>query len=99
MSSGNGFFSNEHRQLVNDVDKLVSTVSREAQAGASDIKHSVARIYDGARDRLSRVDESLRTSARHAVETTDDYAHVKPWRVVGVAALVGVAIGLLISRR
>jgi ElaB/YqjD/DUF883 family membrane-anchored ribosome-binding protein len=34
-----------------------------------------------------------------AVEAADDYVHTHPWPVIGMAAGVGLLIGLLISRR
>ncbi len=89
----------EVRPLSSDVDALLSTVGQEARASAHDIRESMARVYDSARDRLSRVDESVRTTARHAAHSTDDYVHDKPWRVVAIGALAGLALGLLMSRR
>jgi ElaB/YqjD/DUF883 family membrane-anchored ribosome-binding protein len=34
-----------------------------------------------------------------AAKATDDYVHENPWRSVGLAASVGVVVGLLIGRR
>ncbi|MDQ1316092.1 MAG: hypothetical protein QG662_2201, partial [Pseudomonadota bacterium] len=34
-----------------------------------------------------------------AAKATDEYVHVHPWQAIGVAASVGVVIGLLIGRR
>ena len=34
-----------------------------------------------------------------AIEAADRYAHEKPWHLVAVAGLVGLAFGVLVSRR
>lgn len=99
MMSSTTYVPNDHRPLADDVNSMLSTAQREANAGAADLKQTMSKVYDGARDRLSRVDETLRTSARNAAVTTDDYVHGNPWRVISIGALVGLAVGLLIARR
>jgi len=42
---------------------------------------------------------ALMERTRAAARATDDYVHENPWRAVGVAAGVGLVIGLLIGRR
>jgi ElaB/YqjD/DUF883 family membrane-anchored ribosome-binding protein len=37
--------------------------------------------------------------AKAAGHAADDYVHENPWRAIGVAAGIGVIIGLLIGRR
>jgi ElaB/YqjD/DUF883 family membrane-anchored ribosome-binding protein len=36
---------------------------------------------------------------RRAVRATDDYVHDNPWQAVSVAGVVGLLLGVLISRR
>lgn len=99
MSNTTTYVPNDHRPLADDVDRLMSTAQREAQAGAADLKHTMSKLVDGARDRLAHVDETLRSTAHQAAVTTDDYVHHNPWRVISIGALVGLAVGLLIARR
>ena len=37
--------------------------------------------------------------AKAAARATDDYVHDHPWRAVGIGALAGLVVGMLISRR
>ena len=37
--------------------------------------------------------------AREAARATDDFVHEEPWKAVGVAAALGLALGVLIGRR
>ena len=34
-----------------------------------------------------------------AAQATDDYVHAHPWKAVGLAAAIGVIVGMLIARR
>jgi len=33
------------------------------------------------------------------VTATDDFVHDSPWQAVGIAALVGALVGILVTRR
>jgi ElaB/YqjD/DUF883 family membrane-anchored ribosome-binding protein len=41
----------------------------------------------------------LAEEAAERVRAADDYVRANPWQAVGIAALAGIALGLLISRR
>ena len=49
--------------------------------------------------RLVAARAPTRTKAKAAATTTDEYVHSKPWTAVGVAAGVGLIIGMLVGRR
>jgi ElaB/YqjD/DUF883 family membrane-anchored ribosome-binding protein len=42
---------------------------------------------------------ALGEEAAERVRAADDYVRANPWQAVGIAALAGIALGLLISRR
>ena len=48
-------------------------------------------LYDSA--------SQVRGQARRVTRTTDAYVHDNPWQVVGIAAVVGVVLGVMMSRR
>jgi ElaB/YqjD/DUF883 family membrane-anchored ribosome-binding protein len=37
--------------------------------------------------------------AKRAARATDDYVHDNPWQAIGIAAAVGMLLGLLMNRR
>jgi ElaB/YqjD/DUF883 family membrane-anchored ribosome-binding protein len=37
--------------------------------------------------------------ARQAARYTDDYVHENPWNAIGIAAGIGLLLGILMSRR
>ena len=49
--------------------------------------------------RLAEVNASAVEKVKVAARTADDYVHDNPWQSIGVAAALGLALGVLISRR
>ena len=52
-----------------------------------------------AKSALADSASQVRGQARQLTKTTDSYVRDNPWQVVGIAAVVGVVLGVLMSRR
>ena len=48
---------------------------------------------------LIDAEEALSARTREAAHAADEYVHESPWTAIGVAAGVGVLVGLLLGRR
>jgi ElaB/YqjD/DUF883 family membrane-anchored ribosome-binding protein len=59
---------------------------------------SLNRMQDTARERLSDVSNRLMERSKAAANQTDAYVHEYAWSSLALAALLGVAIGLMIRR-
>ena len=60
---------------------------------------AAAQLGRGSKGRLVRLDSAVREQAKDAATAADDLVHENPWAAVGVAAVAGIVIGVLISRR
>ncbi len=58
-----------------------------------------ALIKATAKDKLADLQEDLLEKGKAATKAADEYVHENPWKSVGIAAGVGLIIGLLMSRR
>ena len=73
---------------------------------ASDLKRMVGKADHLLKDASHSVTDEL-SATRHAISekacsaanATHEYVRGNPWKIVGIAAAVGVFIGALISRR
>jgi ElaB/YqjD/DUF883 family membrane-anchored ribosome-binding protein len=86
------------RQVVTDAEELL-----RATAGVGGEKASAARerIQDNiaaAKVRLNEAEALVVEKTRYAAKATDEYVHDNPWRAIGVAASVGIIVGMLIGR-
>jgi ElaB/YqjD/DUF883 family membrane-anchored ribosome-binding protein len=93
-------------QLVEDFQKVVSDTEALLRALASLPGEKTAAMRAGVEERLNATRQRLRelqgaaaekTSA--AARATDEYVHENPWALIGVAAVVGLVVGLLIADR
>ena len=50
------------------------------------------------REKAQEIQEKAVAKSKAAARVTDDYVHENPWRSIGVAFGVGIAVGLLINR-
>jgi ElaB/YqjD/DUF883 family membrane-anchored ribosome-binding protein len=97
----------------NPRDKLVDDLSAVLAEAEEMLKRAAAETGDKARDLRSQVETKLLRAklrlqeiegeavdrAKAAARATDDYVHDNPWQAIGIAAAIGVAIGLLLNRR
>ena len=71
------------------------------KAGA--LRDSVAQNLVIAGDRLHKLQQVTTEKTQAAARATDEYVHENPWQAIGMAvgltAVIGVAIGLLLNRR
>ena len=97
---------NLQQQLVSDIKSVISDAEDMLGATADQTGEKIAslrarievRLRD-ARLRLTEAEDLLVTKTKAAARATDDYVHESPWAAVGIAAGVGVLIGLIISHR
>jgi ElaB/YqjD/DUF883 family membrane-anchored ribosome-binding protein len=62
------------------------------------VTETMNRMQDRAKGALSDMSNRLVESSRVAANTTDAYVHEYAWSSVALAALLGVAIGLMMRR-
>lgn len=83
------------RQVVSDAEALLRATAGDAGESVEAARAKVQDSLDSARIKLRSLGEEYAEQARAA----DDYVRGHPWQAVGIAALAGIALGLLISRR
>jgi ElaB/YqjD/DUF883 family membrane-anchored ribosome-binding protein len=63
------------------------------------LRERIAIRLRDAKERLADADAALRDRTKAAARATDDFVHERPWQAIGVAAALGLALGVLIGRR
>jgi len=89
----------EIKSLIADVEDLVAKIADLSDADVSRVRGKVQRAIDSAKDSIAGSADTLRQQAQKAAYSADDFVRESPWRAVGIAALVGVLIGLVATRR
>lgn len=72
--------------------------TNEAINTMNDASQTMSRMSDTARAKFSDVSNKVMERSRAAATSTDHYVHEYAWSSVALAALLGVAIGLMLRR-
>lgn len=87
------------RAVISDAEELLRVTAGQAGEKFTATRQKVQDSLQRARAELSDVEEVLVDQGKQAARATDEYVRAHPWQSVGIAAGIGVIIGLLISRR
>ncbi|HEY1461110.1 MAG TPA: DUF883 family protein [Casimicrobiaceae bacterium] len=86
-------------EVLTEADALLKQATKESGEKASDLRAQVEAKLRNAKMKLQDMQDDALDRAKATARATDEYVHDNPWQALGVAAAVGVLIGLLISRR
>ena len=92
-------FRRELSGTLDDAEELVRMTADQAGEQVAAARNRIMHSLTQARDELQRMQMQATETARRAAYGVDDYVHANPWKTLGLAALVGVVVGLLIARR
>ena len=76
--------------------KLAASSSGEK---AAELRERGMGLLRQAKEKAQDLQDAVVTKSKAAARATDDYVHDHPWQAVGVAAGVGLLIGLLLNRK
>ena len=106
MSNGNPTLVQTQEKLVSAIRSEISDAEEMLSATADQAGEKIARLRSRIENRLREAkfrlidaEEALIAKTKAAAYATDDYVHESPWIAIGVAAGVGVVVGLLLGRR
>ncbi len=85
--------------VLGEAEEMLTRAATETGDKARDLRSQVETKLLRAKLRLQEIEGEAVDHAKAAARATDDYVHDHPWQAVGIAAAVGVAIGLLLNRR
>ncbi len=89
----------EFKALMADAEALIKATEDHPGAAISSIRQKALETLAGAKESISTVEGQVLDKAKLAAEGADDFVHRNPWEAVGVAAGLGLLIGLFIGRR
>ena len=85
--------------LVADAEELLRATAGQVGEKAAAARERIQASLVNAKDKLAEAERVLRDKTREAARVADTYVHEHPWPAVGIAAALGLVLGMLISRR
>ena len=89
----------DFRVVVADAEALLKATANQGGEKLAEVRAKAEESLRIAKDKMAEAQAALLAKTKATARATDVYVHENPWRAVGVAAGVGLVIGLLIGRR
>ena len=90
---------NDLHQGIADSEEMLKLTADEVSAGAVQLRERVRERMNKAKAELIHLQQLTVEKAKAAGHATDEFVHENPWKSIGIAAGLGLVVGLLISRR
>ncbi len=87
------------RSEISDAEELLSATADQMGEKISRLRERIQSRLREAKLRLADAEALLVDKTRAAARATDDYVHESPWTAIGIAAGVGLLVGLALGRR
>lgn len=85
--------------VVADAEDLLKITAGQAGDKVALAREKIQASLEQAKAKLTAAEAAALDKAKLAASATDEYVHQNPWKAVGVAAGVGLILGMLIGRR
>lgn len=86
------------KDIVSDAEALLKAAQHDGEPLASERQRFEARLHQ-VRAELAALQDRATQGVRRAAHAADTAVHSHPYAAAGLAAGVGVLVGMLISRR
>ena len=87
------------KTLISDSEELLRASAGQAGEKISAARERIQASLATAKVKLGEAERAAVEQAKKAARATDEYVQDKPWQAVGIAAVAGLVLGVLISRR
>ena len=87
------------KTVMNDAEALLRATSTQTGEKIQEVRARAEESLRQAKARLSSIEDEALRRAREVADATDEYVRGNPWQSVGIAAGVGLLLGLLLARR
>jgi ElaB/YqjD/DUF883 family membrane-anchored ribosome-binding protein len=87
------------KTVMEDAEALLKATSSLTGEKIQEVRARAEESLRQAKVRLSEVEQEAVRRAREVADAADEYVRENPWQAVGVAAGIGLVLGLLLARR
>ena len=87
------------RVVVADAEDLLKATAGQTGERIEKVRARAEESLRTARNRMQIAGKAVQESATEAIRTVDAQVQKNPWAAVGIAAGVGLVLGILLSRR
>lgn len=87
------------KAVISEAEDILTATADQAGEKMATLRARIQVRLRDAKERLGEAEAVLVAKTKAAAQATDEYVHESPWTAIGVAAGVGLLLGLVIARR
>jgi ElaB/YqjD/DUF883 family membrane-anchored ribosome-binding protein len=95
----NDFANGQVKSFLDNVEDLTRALKDVDSPDIAKVRAKVKIALAAAKSAAADTASQLRDQAQLLGRQTDTFVRDNPWQVIGIAALVGLAVGIFASRR
>jgi ElaB/YqjD/DUF883 family membrane-anchored ribosome-binding protein len=88
----------DFKALLGDAEELLKATASQAGERVGVARERIEQSLQDAKRSLADTEDFIAGKSREAAEATEAYVRDNPWNAIGIAAGVGLILGLLIRR-
>jgi ElaB/YqjD/DUF883 family membrane-anchored ribosome-binding protein len=85
--------------VVRDAEALLKATAGQAGEKLQEARAKTEESLRQAKTRIESLEQAAVNSGKEMVNSAEDYVRQNPWQALGVAAGVGLVLGVLLSRK
>ncbi len=85
--------------VMRDAEALIKASADQGGEKVTEARAKIRESIDAAKARVRQAELAARKHGEEAIHATEDYAKRNPWQAMGIAAGVGLVVGVLLARR
>lgn len=90
---------NDMKSVIGEAESWLQKSSEQAGDGIDSVKQKFDTTLQTAKTDLLRLESNVMAKTRLAAQATDTYVKDNPWTSLGVGAVAGLVLGLLLGRK
>lgn len=99
-AKGAGDYANgQVNSFLDNVEELTRALKDVDSPDIAKVRAKVKIALAAAKSAVADTATQLRGQAQQVGKRTDTFVRDNPWQVIGIAALIGLAVGIFASRR
>jgi ElaB/YqjD/DUF883 family membrane-anchored ribosome-binding protein len=84
------------KALVNDAEELLRATASQAGEKITDARQKIEQSLVEGKKAIADAEKTIIKKSKECAEIADDYVRENPWSAIGMAAGLGVVLGLLL---
>jgi ElaB/YqjD/DUF883 family membrane-anchored ribosome-binding protein len=85
--------------VMRDAEALLSASASQGGEKVEAARAKIRESLETAKARVREAEQHARQQGEAAIHATEDYTKQHPWHALGIAAGVGLIVGVLLARR